>query len=197
MQGWGSKLDGATVRIAGLLHLAATVDGSADVPIEGPTMGAAIEIASYLIAHARATFDHMGTDRHLDAAVRVLGWLQRRGREEFSKRDAHAAHQSFIRQAADLDPVLRLLEDHGFIRALPPETRPQGGRPSQRFAVHPSLQNRTEPTKPTGIRGSARSVGSVGQVGSNGSALRPADPRVVQDEAWLNAPLPDLPQWDA
>ena len=49
MQGWASKLDGATVRIAGLIHLMAHVSDGFGRPIGRATMESAICVARYLI----------------------------------------------------------------------------------------------------------------------------------------------------
>ena len=60
LHGWGSKLAGATARIAALLHLA-------DVgrpPVELLAVRRAIHIAEYLIDHARIVFRLMGGDPH-------------------------------------------------------------------------------------------------------------------------------------
>lgn len=204
MQGWSSKLDGATVRIAGLLHLAATVENGANAPIEASTMGAAIEIAGYLITHARAAFDHMGTDRHRDAAIRLVAWLQRHGRTEFSKREAHTANESLFRHAVDLDPALHLLEEGGYIRRLESDRRPQGGRPSQRFAVNPHLQNRTQPAVRANQGGFVGFAGSVARHTLKVPAPHAADHALNEDDPWFRAPLPELPdgwpgrtEWDA
>lgn len=140
IQGWASKLDGAIVRIAGLLHLADGLSTGWDHPISQDTIAGAIQIGRYLIEHALAAFDEMGGDPALVGARRVLRWV--RQRSEFTKRECHRAHLSTFHEAGDLDPVLLLLEDHGYVREKP--TQATGGRPSRRFEVNPysSRQNR-------------------------------------------------------
>jgi hypothetical protein len=137
VQGWSSKLDGATVRIAGLLHLADTYTTGFEKPITGPTMVAAINIGRYFISHAIAVFDLMGADPHLGGARRILDWLAKGNRTMFTKRECHLTLRSHFKRAAELDPALTLLADHGWIRLLSGKHRP--GRPSSVFEVNPAL----------------------------------------------------------
>jgi len=71
----------------------------------------------------------------------VLAWLTRTQAEKFTKRDLFRATQSRFRKIADLDPVLAILDQHGYIRQDEPADRPgPGRRPSPEYAVHPSLR---------------------------------------------------------
>jgi replicative DNA helicase len=60
---WASKLVGATVRIAGLLHLAGDLREGWGRPISADTAICAIQLADYFTTHALAVFDWMGLDR--------------------------------------------------------------------------------------------------------------------------------------
>jgi len=162
MQGWSSKLDGATVRIAGLLHL--TGAGGFGRPITKSTMDGAIGIARYLIPHARTAFDLMGVDAPLEDARRILRWIVSGQRTEFTRRECHRALTAHFPRAEDLDPALALLAEHGWIRAAEDVKRP--GRPSIRYQVNPAMHS-TEPTQPTKPPTSSSSVGSVGSVVSH------------------------------
>ena len=152
---WASKLTGATVRIAGLLHLAAHHNNGWNTrAITTDTIDAAARIAHYYLNHALAVFDHMGADPTTDAARHVLSWIGRTGQARFTRRDCFAALRGTrFKKAADLDPALALLVDHGYLRPDPGVTGPNGGRPSPAFDVHPHTEP-TEPTKPRpGSRG--------------------------------------------
>jgi replicative DNA helicase len=171
LAGWAAKLAGATCRLAGLLHLAGHLRDGWARPIAADTFAAAIQLAGYLIEHARSVFDLMGADPRTDDARWLLDWTARTGRSQFTRRDVHqAAPRGRFPKATDLDPALRLLEEHGWLRRVdadPPG--PKGGRPpSPRFLVNP-LPRATEPTQPTQQDPHAGSVGSVGSVGSTGS----------------------------
>jgi hypothetical protein len=92
---------------------------------------------------------------HHDDARWLLDWIGRTGRAQFSRRDAHAAApRGRFPKATDLEPPLRLLEEHGYLRRVDPEPSrdPHGrGRPaSPRFLVNllPRATETTETTKP-------------------------------------------------
>jgi replicative DNA helicase len=166
LAGWAAKLAGATCRLAALLHLASHLRDGWAHPISSNTFTAAIRLAGYLVEHAQAVFDLMGADPRTDDARWLLDWITRSGRTQFSRRDAHAsAPRGRFRKAADLEPALTLLEEHGYLRRVdadPPG--PKGGRPSSpRFLVNPQ-PHATEPTEPTKPHPSGGSVGSGGFV---------------------------------
>jgi replicative DNA helicase len=142
LAGWAAKLAGATCRLAALLHLAGHLRHGWAQPISSDTFAAAIRLAHYLIEHARAVFDLMGADPQVDDARWLLDWITRTNRTQFSRRDAHrAAPRGRFATATDLEPALRLLEEHGYLRRVDPEPSqdPRGrGRPaSPRFLVNP------------------------------------------------------------
>jgi replicative DNA helicase len=166
LAGWAAKLAGATCRLAALLHLASHLRDGWAQPISCDTFAGAAKLAVYFIEHARAVFDLMGADPRVDDACWLLDWISRTNRTQFSRRDAHAAApRGRFRKAADLEPALTVLEEHGWLRRLdadPPG--PKGGRPpSPRFLVNP-LPRATEPTEPTKPHPPTGSVGSVGFV---------------------------------
>jgi hypothetical protein len=164
--GWAAKLAGATCRLAGLLHLASHLRDGWAHPINADTFTGAIGLADYLIEHARAVFDLMGTDPRVDDARWLLEWISRTGQAQFTRRDAHrAAPRGRFPKATDLDPALSLLEEHGYLRRVDADpSGPKGGRPpSPRYLVNP-LHPPTEPTEPTEPHSPTGSVGSVGSV---------------------------------
>jgi replicative DNA helicase len=166
LAGWAAKLAGATCRLAGLLHLAGHLRDGWNRPISADTFAGAIQLAGYLVEHARAVFDLMGADPRVDDARWLLDWISRTGQVQFTRRDAHhAAPRGRFPKATDLDPALALLEEHGWLRRVDADSPgPRGGRPpSPRFLVNP-LHPATEPTQPTQPHSPAGSVGSVGSV---------------------------------
>jgi replicative DNA helicase len=165
LAGWAAKLAGATCRLAGLLHLAGHLRDGWAQPIAADTFAAAIRLADYLVEHARAVFDLMGADPRTDDARWLLDWVNRTNRTQFSRRDAHAAApRGRFPKATDLEPALRLLEEHGYLRRVDPEPSrdPRGrGRPaSPRFLVNPSPRA-TETTQTTKTSAGTVSVDSV------------------------------------
>ncbi len=142
---WASKLAGAVVRIAGLLHLA----GSNDVkepwtkPIDGETMDGAIRIGEYLVAHALAAFGLMGADPAAGDARHLLRWIESKGLETFTKRDLYQGVRGRFKTVDALDAPLRLLIQHAYIRERPDEFRQRAGRkPSPTLEVNPLWRSR-------------------------------------------------------
>lgn len=141
---WASKLDGAVCRIAGLLHLAAHPGDGWTRPIDAATLAAACRIGDYFTAHALAAFDAMGSDAALGKARTALAWLASNPRDSISRRELfNALPRADFPTVGDLDPALALLEDHGWIRQVPPPARNgRGGRPpSPRYQAHPTVSN--------------------------------------------------------
>jgi hypothetical protein len=165
LAGWAAKLAGATCRLAALLHLAGHLRHGWAQPVGADTLAAAVRLAGYLVEHARAVFDLMGADPRLDDARWLLDWIGRTGRTQFTRRDAHAAApRGRFPKAPDLEPALRLLEEHGYLRRVDPEPSrdPHGrGRPaSPRFLINP-LPRATETTETTKTPAGPVSVDSV------------------------------------
>lgn len=145
IQDWAGKLAGATARIAALLHLAVHLEQGHRLPVGEATMRDAVALAEYFASHALAVFDVMGADPTVDRARSVLEALRIHRWNEVSKRDLMVKlSRSEFPTAADLDPALTLLEDHGYVRAQPViRTGGRGRPPSPRYTVHPHL---TTPT---------------------------------------------------
>jgi len=136
---WGAKLAGAVMRIAGVLHLVENA-GSREpwtLQIEATTVEKAICIGQYLIPHARAAHAAMGADPKIEDAKRVLRWIKRSGRTDFTKRVAFEGTKGHFKEVAVMEPALRLLEEHGYIRERPAADRPGPGRkPSPIYDVN-------------------------------------------------------------
>jgi replicative DNA helicase len=137
---WASKLAGATVRLAALLHVAHTFHHGYAQPITDVTMRAAEAVGRYYLDHALAVYDLMGrSDPDLDDARTVLDWIRKRDLDTFTRRDALRGLQgNRFATAKDLDPALTLLTEHGHIRPRLTQTTSKGGRPSTTYEVHPA-----------------------------------------------------------
>jgi replicative DNA helicase len=142
---WASKYIGATMRFAGLLHLATHRD-ALNRPITADTINHAARLGTYFLGHALATFDLMGADPLIDHARVALDWITRR--DTFTRRELFTAIcRGRFRKVTELDPVLDLLAAHGFIRPgpTPPAT---GGRPgSPPYEVHPRAAEAAQAAK--------------------------------------------------
>ena len=133
---WASKLGGATVRLAGLLHVGRHVGEGLEQLIDADTMRSAVDLARYFVPHALVAFDLMGDDPALDLAGRIVAWIERRGQASFGRRDVlrDVRPRPRVKEAA---AALGLLESYGYVAA---EDREAGlGRPSLRYAVNPTV----------------------------------------------------------
>jgi replicative DNA helicase len=143
---WASKLAGAVVRLAALLHLAHTFTTGYATPITADTMHNAERIGRYYLDHALTVYELMGqTHPDLDAAREVLDWItnhcNRTGLDTFTRRDALRSLHGRTRfaTATDLEPAFDLLTDHGHIRPKATQKSSKGGRPTSLFEVHPAV----------------------------------------------------------
>lgn len=139
MKSWASKVVGAAVRIAGLIHAA---NKSNDDVIPGDTMDAGILLAKYFSAHASRVFDGLSsgaTDRAI--ARQVLGVIRRHKLDDFTIRDLlSAASRSWLPNTDTAQPVIELLAEFGYLLRVEPKRLPGPGRPpSPRYRAHPSI----------------------------------------------------------
>jgi putative DNA primase/helicase len=141
---WGSKLAGAILRIAGVLHVVAH-GGRGDGYIDGKTMTAALAWDPYLRHHERLANSLANKDPALGIAERIVDWLRRNEVAEFSQNECfNGVRCAQIKKSKDLAPGLDLLTDYGWIRVQPPPPSPPGkaGRkPSQRYSVNPDAHS--------------------------------------------------------
>jgi hypothetical protein len=115
----------------------------------------------------------MGADPRVDDARWLLDWISRSKQVQFSRRDAHQAARGRFRKAADLEPALALLEEHGWLRRVDADSvGPKGGRPaSPRFLVNP-LHLYTEPSQPSKPHPPTGSEGCEGSVARGDTSER-------------------------
>lgn len=136
---WGSKLAGAMLRIAGLLHLASEHEPFR-TPISRATLDNAIRIGDYFTEHARAAFHLLG-DTGTHNAAYLLGYLAKKDITEFTIRLLHRdLPRSRFATADDVTAAVKVLDEHGYVRAQPQPQRTGPGRPpSPGYLVHPDL----------------------------------------------------------
>lgn len=146
MRDWGAKLAGATLRLAAVLHC---VEHGPAGRIEGRTIAAAVEIARYLVPHAEAVLNMMLASEKTadDDALYVLRWIERKGKREFTRREAHQHGRRRFHKIDDIDPALDELTRRGFIRPKPAETSGPGRPPSRAYEVNPAAFADAKPEK--------------------------------------------------
>lgn len=135
LRDWASKLPGATVRIAGLLHIGENPRQGPRTPVGEETMARAIVQARYWAEHAMAAFGVMRAHPAVDEARAVLDWIAVGKQDRFTRRDVHRALHRTFATSAQAASALAVLEDHGYIRRAAVPRGP--GRRTVRFEVHP------------------------------------------------------------
>ncbi|GAA2302141.1 hypothetical protein GCM10010149_59340 [Nonomuraea roseoviolacea subsp. roseoviolacea] len=137
MTDWGGKLVGATVRIAALLHLSAHLKDGWGRPITADTFAAACQIGDYFTHHAQAAYEAIGADPAVADARALLEWAHRTATSRFTARDVLSSLRRF-KTLADLEPALRLLGSHGWLRRLSTAAPTGRGRPAAAiYELHP------------------------------------------------------------
>jgi hypothetical protein len=103
--------------------------------VEGSTMDVVLALAEPLISNAIAVFSIMDKPEKLDDAEKLLAWIIRHRKTEFSLRELFRDHQSRFREMAAMLPAVVLLQEHGYIR--PKRQEKKSGRPTEIFEVNP------------------------------------------------------------
>jgi hypothetical protein len=147
---WLAKLHGATLRIAGVLHMAEHGKEGAERPISSQTMQGAIDLGKYFSAHAQAALARIREDEATEGALRILGWVTRNAgavSEAMEKggglslRDLRT-HLRTFETNEELLASLLVLASRGYAREAPMPEREEGTRgrkPTAKWQVHPSL----------------------------------------------------------
>lgn len=144
---WVGKLRANVLRLAALLHLADDASGDA---VDVDTVERAIALGEYYLAHAVSIAAGWGVDEVVAKAKKVAQWAAREQLREFSVRECYG-HPSLRRTIAgpeEAKPVLELLAERGWIRALFDGPMPlgKGGKASPRFEVRPDACGKLSPS---------------------------------------------------
>jgi replicative DNA helicase len=137
---WG-KLRGYCARLALIVHYLRLATGEVDGEnVDGESVSRAARLVGYFQGHARRVYARIDADPRVAGALKVARWIEANGLRYFTKRDAYQALKGTYKRAEELDPLLALLESHGYIRCEPPPARVGRGRgPSPVYAVNPAL----------------------------------------------------------
>jgi hypothetical protein len=136
MSDWAGKLPGAVCRIAGILHCFSS-ENPAETQISGDTMLHAIELGFCFLQHAQAAYGAMGGDQNAAAATYVLKRIS--GMESITKRNLHQLCRGRFKKIDELEPVISLLIDHGYLRESTVPTEGAGRKPSPKYLINPLL----------------------------------------------------------
>jgi replicative DNA helicase len=174
---WASKLTGATIRIAGLLHLAHDSETSGERPVDVPMVDAAARLGRYYLGHALGVFDAMGADPRIEDARMVLDWLTRNQSVAFTRRDLfYAVRGGRLVKVSDVDPPSLSLSStatSGAPRRRLPDQLAGGRRPRATKSI-PVPQNPHFPHNPDhrGFRGLCGFCAGSGNSRNSGACRR-------------------------
>ncbi|HEX4124497.1 MAG TPA: YfjI family protein [Tepidisphaeraceae bacterium] len=147
----GGKMPGSAARAAGLFHLAKHGPNAAAVDvIDIETMDRAIRFARHAIEHARYVYDESDPSGELELARRIWAEMGRDARVEERKgknrnvgivtaRQMWNPLRGRMKAVKEMEPALRRLIDHNYLRELPTPEMDKPGRPQRRFEINPRL----------------------------------------------------------
>lgn len=134
-QGWGGKICGFTLRIAGLLHVAN--NDPVNLTIDIDTMGRALQIATALTDHAIAAYGLLGVDETTEDAKEIVQWLRTRAENNFKKSElALAMRNKKMGKVDRINKAIQNLIDRNLISQ--PQKLPTR-KPTTVYYVHPSI----------------------------------------------------------
>ncbi|MBC8555585.1 MAG: DUF3987 domain-containing protein, partial [Candidatus Brocadiales bacterium] len=134
--GWGGKIWGVALRIAGLIHI--MKGRNMAFKIDPETMGNALILATHLKEHALAAFGLMKTDEATHKASVVLNWIKDKGEQTFLKSDCHKAVHGQFENVKVLEEALGILKDRNIV-SDPDSVTAGRGRPSIVYRVNPAV----------------------------------------------------------
>lgn len=112
---WAGKLNGAVLRIAGVLHCSQHPNDYASHAVTAETMNNAIAIGRYYLEHAKAAYKLMGNSSEEDNALYILKTIKNNGFHEFTFRDIQRKCRRYQRKE-EIIPYINLLMEYGYIR---------------------------------------------------------------------------------
>ena len=174
MDGWSSKVVGASVRMAGLFHAAVNTDS--DI-ITGNAMDSGVLLAKYFTKHATKVFDGLSESATEHAlARRVLELIIRKEMYHFTNRDiVMAATRSWCPNKETAQQAINVLEGLGWVL----KEQPEGGdrkKSAIQYRVHPAAWNQEQAPHPPH------------------SPQNPTDVEVVEVVEAPQAPYDDVPR---
>jgi hypothetical protein len=138
--GWGGKLAGNCVRIAGLLHIMEKGESAAE--IQASTMERALVIGRALIEHALAAWSMMQVDQAIQDAAEVYRWIVDRGEPRFGRTECLRKFHGRFTNKRRYEAALEALRHHNIISDMRSETDPGTGRARKYYEVNPMLFDR-------------------------------------------------------
>jgi hypothetical protein len=136
-RGWGGKLAGYTLRLAGLMHVAEHGNAS-HLIIQKATMEKAVTVARLLMEHAVAAYNMMGADPETNDAKELLEWLKTKKVDRLTKTDIiKAMHNRKMGKKDRLAKALGVLVDRNILSV--PHTDNTTRKPKDVYFINPDI----------------------------------------------------------
>lgn len=133
--GWGGKICGFALRIAGLLHIAE--HGMKSLVIEDNIMTNALIIAEFLTHHAVAAYTFMGIDEVTHDAKEIFQWINAQNKPSFTRSEITLAMRNRkLGKNERLNKALSMLIDRNIVEV---ETLPTQ-KPTTVFHINPKIK---------------------------------------------------------
>ncbi|KNZ41375.1 DUF3987 domain-containing protein [Acetobacterium bakii] len=139
MTDFSSKLHGAVLRIAGILHCMDYERLINNEPVSMETMANAMDIGGYFLKHSMNAYDLMGADDPMKQARFVLRKLEQDPKPEYN-RDAiyRLARKGSNDKIEIIEPIIDELIEHGYLfEVLLPSKSKRGAKPKPIYKVNP------------------------------------------------------------
>ncbi|KNZ41394.1 YfjI family protein [Acetobacterium bakii] len=128
---FASKLHGAVLRISGLLHCMDYERLINNEPVSMVTMANAMDIGGYFLKHSMNAYNLMGADDQMKQVRFVLRKLEQNPLEQYKKNEILImCRNPMIKVTSDLEPILEILIDHGYLLETKPDNAKRSGRKS-------------------------------------------------------------------
>jgi hypothetical protein len=123
------KLNSYGARLALIVHCLRQAMGEVeDEDVDGESVERAAQLVSYFRGHLCRVHSTMDLDPRIAGARKLLRWIDGQGDRQFTRRDAYRTIRGTCKAVEDVDPLLALLERHGYIRQKPNNREGGAGR---------------------------------------------------------------------
>jgi hypothetical protein len=132
------KMNSYGARLGLIVHFLRLTTGEADgEDVDGASVDRAAEFVTYFQGHLLRVYAAMDADPRVAAARKLLKWIINEGSRQFTRRDAYRAMRGTCKNVEDIDPLLSLLEKHGYIRPQLSNRDGAGRKASPTYEVNP------------------------------------------------------------
>lgn len=141
IQGALGKMNSYGARLGLIVHyLRMAANEVEDESVDGKSIDLAAQLVHYFQSHLLRVWEAMDADPRVANARKLLSWVVKQNARSFSRRDAYRGLRGSCKAVEDLEPLLSLLEKHGYIRVMPSNDDGVGRKKSPTYEVNPNLK---------------------------------------------------------